>query len=174
MGKLSKVRQWKMNEVTYEGELVVHEGSTYQALKDTGSKPGTTPDWIGLAIGGKDGQDARSPTVRNTYNAKEKYSALDIVMSDGAAFIARCDNPGVLPGDGWKMISRQGSRGISGEKGERGPKGDPGPAGVSAPLIKGWRVDRKSYTAVPVMSDGKDGPALELRSLFKQFQDETR
>ena len=36
-----------------------------------------------------------------------------------------------------------------------------------------WKLDRARYTATPIMSDGSQGPALELRDLFKQFQDET-
>ena len=30
-------------------------------------------------------------------------------------------------------------------------------------------IDRASYVATPVMSDGCDGPSLELRGLFEQF-----
>jgi hypothetical protein len=32
-----------------------------------------------------------------------------------------------------------------------------------------WKIDRASYVATPVMSDGCDGPPLELRGLFEQF-----
>lgn len=172
-GKLPKVKRWTQDDVTYEGEIVVHGNNTYQALKDTGSVPGATFDWICVAAAGR---DAVSPTVRDTYDAKENYRALDIVVSDGAAFIARRDNPGALPGDGWKMIARQGGRGIAGPKGERGP---PGPAGsdgkpgAPAPTLRSWKLDRVHYTATPVMSDGTHGPALELRSLFQQFNEET-
>jgi len=40
--------------------------------------------------------------------------------------------------------------------------------------VVGWRVERSKYVATPVMSDGKDGPPLELRALFEQFQGEAR
>jgi hypothetical protein len=41
-------------------------------------------------------------------------------------------------------------------------------------VIQKWRLDRDSYIAVPVMSDGREGPPLELRSLFEQFHNEAR
>jgi hypothetical protein len=58
-----------------------------------------------------------------------------------------------------------GPRGAQGAKGE---KGDPGPT------IVGWQIDQAKYKAIPVMSDGTEGPPLELRGLFKQFDEETR
>jgi hypothetical protein len=44
-----------------------------------------------------------------------------------------------------------------------------GPRGEPAPMITSWRVDRVSYTATPVLSNGQEGAALELRGLFEQF-----
>jgi hypothetical protein len=41
-------------------------------------------------------------------------------------------------------------------------------------VIQKGRLDRDNYTAVPVMSDGREGPPLELRSLFEQFHTEAR
>jgi hypothetical protein len=41
-------------------------------------------------------------------------------------------------------------------------------------VIQKWHIDRDNYTAVPVMSDGREGPPLELRSLFEQFLTEAR
>lgn len=71
-----------------------------------------------------------TPNVCGTYTVDETYRKLDIVAFDGAAFIAKRDNPGICPGDGWQLISRQGKVGRRGEKGatgERGPKGNEGP-----------------------------------------------
>ena len=48
----------------------------------------------------------------------------------------------------------------------RAPKGDPGLSGVT---ICDWKIDRTRYVATPVMSDGREGPPLELRGLFEQF-----
>jgi hypothetical protein len=161
------VKLWRQDEITYRGQVVACDGACFQALKDTGQVPGGD-HWIALAIAGRDGKSLR---VCETYDEKIQYRELNMVALNGGMFIARQDDPGPCPGEGWQMMARQGQRGIAGEKGERGPKGD---TGASAPIIKGWRVDRGKYTAVPVMSDGKDGPPLELRALFKQFQEETR
>src|SRR5262245_61701827 len=45
--------------------------------------------------------EALTQRIRGTYTPGEKYRALDTVVSDGASFVARRDNPGKLPGDGW-------------------------------------------------------------------------
>jgi hypothetical protein len=41
-------------------------------------------------------------------------------------------------------------------------------------MIREWKIDRPRYVATPVMSDGRDGPPLELHALFEQFLLETR
>jgi hypothetical protein len=56
--------------------------------------------------------------------------------------------------------------GPRGERGEKGHKGDP------APTILDWEIDRASYQAVPIMSDGTVRPPLALRGLFEQFHEE--
>jgi hypothetical protein len=168
-GKLPIVKRWKQGDVTYEGEVVVHACNTYQALKDTGSVPGATPDWVCIATGGLDGKSFR---VRGTYSADVRdYAELDVVTLDGGAFSARKDDPGPCPGAGWQLMARQGQRGIAGPKGERGPEGKPGIPGASAPILKGWKVDRRHFLAIPIMSDNSEGPALELRALFDQAED---
>jgi hypothetical protein len=63
-------------------------------------------------------------------------------------------------------LASQGKRGVAGEKGERGPQGSPGSSGVT---ICDWKIDRARYVATPIMSDGSEGPPLELRELFQQF-----
>jgi hypothetical protein len=55
-----------------------------------------------------------------------------------------------------------------GRTGEKGDKGD------SGPVILDWEIDRASYQAVPIMSDGTLGPPLALRALFEQFHQESR
>ena len=40
--------------------------------------------------------------------------------------------------------------------------------------IRDWKIDRARYVATPIMSDGSEGPPLELRGLFEQFLHETR
>jgi hypothetical protein len=68
-------------------------------------------------------------------------------------------------------LASQGKRGVAGARGERGPKGD---AGASGATICDWKIDRARYVAVPIMSDGSEGPPLELRGLFEQFFSEVR
>jgi hypothetical protein len=167
-GKLPRVKAWQPDIVFYDGNVVCHERATYQALKDTSQRPGASEDWICIAAGGL---DAETPQVRGTYDSAMKYRGLDIVVSNGGSFIARHDNPGSCPGEGWQMIARQGQRGVAGEKGERGERGAQGEPG-KAVTLKGWIIDRQNFVAIPLMSDGSRGAMLELRGLFEQFQND--
>jgi hypothetical protein len=128
--------------------------------------------WICLARAGRNGSDGRSPNVCGTYDAREKYERLDIVALDGAAFIARCDNPGVCPGDGLQALSRQGRPGRHGETGDRGVRGEKGERGEPGATVVSWQLDREGYRISPLMSDGKVGPMLELRRLFERYHEE--
>jgi hypothetical protein len=161
-GKLPLVKLWVPERVHYEGDVVVHDGGTFQAKRDTGQPP-SHADWICLAAAGRDGN---SFTVRGTFDATPDYRRLDVVALNGGCFIALKDAPGPCPGSGWQLLASQGKRGVAGEKGERGPKGDPGLSGAT---ICDWKIDRARYVATPVMSDGREGPPLELRELFEQF-----
>jgi hypothetical protein len=170
-GKLPIVRAWKADEVSYAGDVVTHEGATWQAARDTGKAPGTGRDWIVLAVGGR---DAQAMIVRGTFKPDTAYQALDVVMRDSSSFVALRENPGQCPGDGWQMLACGGKRGQSGEKGERGERGERGLRGEDAGKIASWKIDRKHFTATPIMTDGTHGPELELHSLFDEFQIETR
>jgi len=70
-------------------------------------------------------------------------------------------------------LARRGGRGPEGTIGPRGRKGERGERGADAPTVVAWTLDRKNYTAVPTMSDGKAGALLELRGPFEQFLVET-
>jgi hypothetical protein len=167
-GKIKQVNEYVENAVHYGGDIVTHRGSTYQARCDTSREP-PHRDWICVARAGedgRDGRDGRSPNVRGTFKAVERYQAFDIVVLNGGSFIARRDDPGDCPGDGWQLIAMPGKRGQQGQRGERGP------AGAVGPTIESWRIDRERYQATPLMSDGSEGPALELRLLFEQFYTE--
>jgi hypothetical protein len=100
------------------------------------------------------------------FQGGESYRAFDIVALNGGCFIARRDDPGDCPGEGWQLMSTPGKRGQQGPRGERGPAGLTGPAG---PAIKNGQIDWERYQATPLMSDGSEGPTLELRPLFEQF-----
>lgn len=132
-GKLGEVRAWE-DRVHYDGDLVECNGSTFQALRDTSKEP-PHDDWRLIASAGRDGSDGRPFAVRGTWLADGEYSALDVVALNGSSFVAKVDNPGTCPGEGWQLLS---SRGKAGPQGERGVKGDRGPAG--APVI-GLSVD---------------------------------
>ena len=174
VGKLPKVIKWIEGAVSYDGDVVTHNGGLYQALKDTGKTPGTN-DWLCLAApgtdgkDGRDGEDGKSFTIRDTFDPQAKYKALDVVTLDSKWFVAKHDDPGACPGAGWKSGPGIGRTGKPGERGAQGPKGD---IGATAPTIVEWDIRVKTYEAFPLMSDGTMGPPLPLRELFAQFQEE--
>ena len=98
------------------------------------------------------------------FDPERCYRKYDLVRMHGVEWRARCDAPGPLPGEGWAQTSCKGERGKRGEIGPRGERGMP------AASIAEWRV--RDYRAVPVMSDGSIGPALDLRMLFEQYHQE--
>jgi hypothetical protein len=170
-GVLPVVRAWKPDEVSYVSDVVTHEGATWQAVRDTGKTPGVGRDWNLLAASGR---DAPAMTVRGTYKTDTNYHKLDVVTCDSSSFVARRDDPGQCPGDGWQMLACGGKRGQAGEKGERGERGERGMRGEDAGKIKSWKIDRKRFAATPIMTDGTHGPELELHGFFDEFQIETR
>lgn len=126
-GKLGVAKAWS-DRVHYEGEVVTLAGSTYQATRDTGRAP-PSDDWIVIAAAGSNGADGRSFKVRGTWAEDADYDAFDVVMLNGASFVAKRDAPGVCPGDGWQLLAMQGKRGNQGDRGAAGPKGDRGEPG---------------------------------------------
>jgi hypothetical protein len=119
--------------------------------------------------------------LRGAYRSDQDYDRLDVVTLDGSSYIARQDSPGPCPGDGWRILASAGGTGPQGLSGPKGDRGPPGPAGETGPQgkpgtpgapIAGWKIDPASYSAFPLMPDGKQGPPLELRALFQQFFDE--
>jgi len=125
-GRLPVVKEWQ-SRVHYAGDVVRHNGSTYQALEDTGAEP-PGDNWGELAGRGMDG---RGFTVRGTYNAATEYRMNDIVMIGSSSFVAKADSPGELPGDGWQLWAGAGKRG---KEGPPGPKGERGES--EAPIIR--------------------------------------
>jgi len=156
------VKAFSADTIYHEGDIVAFAGGTYQATKDTARAPGAQ-DWVCLASAGD------SFTVRGTFNKTAEYRRLDVVALNGGSFIALKDAPGPCPGSGWQLIASQGKRGAAGENGERGAQGPQGNPGLSGATIRGWKIDREKYLAMPLMSDGRDGPPLELLGLFQQF-----
>lgn len=125
-GKLPLVKAW-LDTVHREGEVVTHEGGTYQAIRDTGKAP-PHADWTCLAAPGRNGADGRSIVIRGTHSDDAEYSALDLVALNGGSFIAKRDDPGPCPGEGWQLLASQGKAGKPGDRGIPGPagRGEPG------------------------------------------------
>ena len=167
-GKLPIAKEWTRETVFYEGSVVTYDGGSYQALRDTGEPPDNETHWQCLAAPGR---DAKSIRHRGTYKEDSDYTAYDAVALNGGSFLALHDKPGRCPGPGWQLLASPGKRGVAGERGPQGPAGPPGKDAVK--LVR-WMLDRATYTATPVLSDGSWGPPLELRALFEQFWDEVR
>lgn len=132
-GKLPIAKTWS-DGVHYEGDVRTHNGALWQAVKDTGREPGNE-DWICLAAAGEAGRDADQIDICGTYDPGKTYRRLNIVALNGGAFMAKSDDPGECPGEGWQVIAMRGKPGQPGQsiKGDpgRGIKGEPGPAVVS-------------------------------------------
>ncbi|UEM11961.1 hypothetical protein J4G43_047230 [Bradyrhizobium barranii subsp. barranii] len=155
--------------VNYEGDIVTHHGSTYQARCDT-ARPPPHGDWACVAAAGR---NASMPLVCGTYREGEAYKFLNIVALNGSAFAARCDDPGPCPGDGWQLIASAGRAGKPGPKGERGEPGPRGLPGANAAAIVRWEVNRAAYTITPIMADGSQAPSINVRELFEQYHEES-
>jgi hypothetical protein len=156
---------WVTDEVFYESDVVTCDGGTWQARKDTAQRP-PHKDWLPLALAGR---DAVAPVVRGTYDPAQSYDALNIVALNGSGFIARADNPGECPGDGWQLIASCGRAGKPGPKGERGERGERGPSG---PGLVGGEIDRKTYALQLFTSDGAV-LAIPCRGLFEQYHEDS-
>jgi len=178
-GLLPLIGEYEAKRVYYRAQCVTFMGALYQAIKDTGEPPPDHDAWRLLAASGRDGV---SPRSRGTFDRAADYRELDIVMTNGSSFIAKHDQPGECPGEGWQCLALVGKRGDKGEpgakgaKGDRGEKGERGPAGVDGAPAREWvanRIERDTYTVFPILSDRSEGPPIELRPFFEQFESET-
>jgi hypothetical protein len=109
------------------------------------------------------GRDAAFPVIKGTYREGETYGFLNIVALNGSSFIARRDNAGACPGDGWQLIASAGRPGKPGVKGERGPPGL---------NIQNWKPEPEKYLLTPMMQDGHEGPAANLHPFFERYDEE--
>jgi Collagen triple helix repeat (20 copies) len=170
-GLLPQVKAWRPDTVHYAGEVVTNKGALWQAIRDTGAAP-PGRDWIQLAAAGIDGA---TPRVRGLWSEAEAYRALDIVALNGGSFIARRDEPGICPGDGWQLLASQGRNGKAGEPGAAGKAGDRGPQGIKGdpgPRVVSWRLDREAFQAFARMADGTESEPLDLLPLFLKYHAE--
>jgi len=163
-GKLGTVNDHVEGQVYYDRDLVVgNDGALYQADRDTAAGPPQT-DWRCITRAGRDGKDAVNFRVEGTYDPEAQYRRLSIVMLNGSSFVARHDDPGPCPGDGWQLFTSVGKRGQQGPKGERGPAG---PLAI-APRIASTEIDA-SYNLIILYTDSSCD-TIPLRPAFEQFQ----
>lgn len=151
-GQLPAVKAWD-DRVYYEGEVVAHDGGTWQASRDTGRAP-PHEDWTCLARAGRDGVDGLSFSIEGTFDPQRvDYRRLSVVALNGGSFVAVRDNPGPCPGDGWQLLATRGKPGKPGE--DSRVKGDPGPPG---PTVKSMSI---SDDGVLTLANA-DGSTVEL------------
>jgi hypothetical protein len=101
---------------------------------------------------GRDGKDAYPGEARGLFDPAAEYLARDIVALNGSAFMARRDNPGECPGDGWMLLASRGKRGERGETGERGPEGKSGKDGAQPIALK---FDADTMQFITVLDSGE-------------------
>ena len=169
-GNLEVVKDYIDGQVYYERDLVVGgDGALYQAQCDTAQSP-PHADWRCITRAGRDGKDALNFRIEGTYDAAAKYRRLSIVTLNGSSFVARCDDPGPCPGDGWQLIASAGRRGQQGPQGERGERGLMGPLAI-VPRITSSNIDA-GYNLNLIYTDGSTD-SIPLRAAFEQFFAET-
>ncbi|MGA8290946.1 MAG: hypothetical protein WB820_00280 [Rhodoplanes sp.] len=112
------------------------------------------------------------PRVAGVWKEGEEYGRLNIVSKDGSAWLAKRDHPKGPPGgsDDWMLCACRGKAGPPGPMGPRGEQGPLGPQGERGPKFTRWDIDRKRLMVTPVFEDGRFGPPLDLREVFKLFE----
>jgi hypothetical protein len=169
---LPVVRQWISHTAALQGEMFAHHGAMWQAKTNTGQAPQEGANWLCVSAPGKDGEPGRGLRIRGLYHSAKTYRELDVVVSNGSSFVAKCDNPGPCPGDGWEVNALVGKRGEEGPRGEAAPKVDVVAIGKAA-RIASWTMGG-DYMAVPKNEGGHIGAPLDLRPYFQKYFDETR
>jgi hypothetical protein len=172
-GELPQIRTWEPGTVHYRGSLVTQDGELWQAKRDCATRPDDGDDWAKVARAGRDGQDGASITMRGLYHPRRAYNRLDVVLWAGEPLLAKHDSPGAPPGEGWLKLAQRGKRGEKGARGAAGPRGPRGAKGDEGDVtVERWKVDPAYYRVTPILSNGRVGRPLELRSLFEQFMQE--
>ena len=99
------------------------------------------------------------------WDAAAAYRAMDVVAFNGSEWRAVCDDPGPLPGDGWRLGAK-GSRGKPGERGETGPPGPQGVPGVG--IVEAVVAD---FELILMRSDGT-ALTCNLLPVFERYHRE--
>lgn len=148
---------WPPETVTYQAELITHDGALWQAQRDTAQQPGGSA-WICVAASGRAGSDEITPTVRGTCDAREQYQQLDIVAQEGGSFIARKNNPGPAP----VMIGRccaNRARPVTTGNRTQGSTRREGRARRGRRDDRFLAIRREKFRMSPLMNNGTVGPA---------------
>jgi integrin beta 3 len=154
---MTTVKTWSPDVISYRHAIISHAGQTWQALKDTATEPAEGADWALLAARGADGAGINP---QGKYEPDSTYLKGDAVAADGSLWIARCDEPGPLPGDGWMLAARAGGKG---RPGDRGLQGAPG-AGIVSGRFEGMDL-------VLGTDDGR-AVRIDARPAFRAFLEE--
>jgi hypothetical protein len=112
--------------------------------------------------------------LRGAWGAAARYEAFDRVCFNGAEWIARRDDPGELPGDGWMLAAKRGKAGPAGDKGEKGERGPPGEMGATGdPGPPGATIEAIHVSDLSLIIMRTDGVALEcdLRPVLTRFRE---
>jgi integrin beta 3 len=154
---MTTVKAWSPDAITYRHAIVTHGGQTWQALMDTATEPAEGGNWILLAARGAEGAGI-NPQGR--YEETATYLKGDAVAADGSLWLAKYDEPGPLPGDGWMLAVKAGGKGRPGDRGLQGPPG----AGVIEARFEGM-------TLVLGTDDGR-AVRVDMRPAFIAFLEE--
>jgi hypothetical protein len=96
---------------------------------------------------------------------------MDVVVFNGSEWRAVYDNPGPLPGDGW----RQGAKGVKGKPGDRGERGEAGPAGPKgdrgSPGVSVVKMVIADFEIRLLLSDGTQLVGSLLPVLERYYQE---
>lgn len=167
-GTIADIHVWEQGGVALKGHLYSHNGSTYYAKAITAHAP--DDDNEAWAIVAQKGDDAYPGAAKGLFNPDEEYRARDCVAHDGSLWMARRDNPGQCPGEGWMLAAKAGSKG---KPGEQGPPGPAGPRGATGRGIAGEpELDLKNYRWIIPTTDGEP-IILDMKPMFQRFHDET-
>jgi len=109
---------------------------------------------------GPPGQIAYAGEARGLFDPAASYRGLDRVAFNNSEWVARWDDPGPLPGDGWMISAKVGRQG---ESGPRGPRGEPG-IGIAEATVADWVINLQ-------LTDGKRA-SINLLPLFDRFREE--
>lgn len=117
---------------------------------------------------GDPGDPAYPGRACGLWNETESYRAMDVVALNGSEWRAVYDNPGPLPGDGWK----QGAKGVKGKPGDRGPEGPRGEKGErGSPGVSVVKMVIDDFEIRLLLSDGTQLTGSLLPVLERYYQE---